>query len=141
MQRLVLPLLLACLVSTGAHAQPEGWDISGEYRGSGEGEIAGTFERKQGDLFDVKLDTISGACSGTIEGEMTFTLEGGVLQVPNENYEAGSNTYYGSEEFCEITMTFDDDGFLNLEENSGCVNFHGAACSFDGQLVSLKAAG
>ena len=142
MLRRAFPLLLASLLVTSAHAEPpEGWDIAGEYLGSGEGEISGSFERIDGDRFDVELTTISGTCSGTLAGEMDFTLEGGTLKVANPNYEAGSTTYYGSEEFCEVTMTFDEDGFLNLEESSGCLAFHGAACSFDGQIVSMAAAG
>lgn len=142
MLRSVLPLLLASLLVTSAHAEPpEGWDVGGTYFGSGEGEISATFDRKEGDTFDVELTTTSGDCSGTLTGEMDFTLDGGVLKVANENYEKGSDTYYGSEEFCEVTMTFDEDGFLNLEESSGCVSFHGAACSFDGQVMNQSAAG
>ena len=142
MLRRVLPLLAASILITSAHAEPpEGWDIAGDYLGSGEGEISATFERIEGDTFDVELSTTSGACSGTLKGEMEFTLEGGTLKVANENYEAGSDSYYGNEEFCEVQMVFDEDGFLNLEEGAGCVNFHGAACSFDGQIMNMAAAG
>ncbi|WEK06288.1 MAG: hypothetical protein P0Y65_08600 [Candidatus Devosia phytovorans] len=142
MQRFLLPLLVASLFATSAHAEPpEGWDVAGTYHGSGEGELSATFDRKDGDTFDVTLETVSGSCSGSIAGEMKFSLDGGTLKVANENYEEGAETYYGSEEFCEVTMSFDDDGFLNLEESSGCVNFHGAACSFDGQIMNMSAAG
>lgn len=137
MKRFVLPILAVAIMTGSAVAQPEGWDIAGTYVGSGEGEITATFERQDGDMFDVTLETISGSCSGSIAGEMAFTLDGGTLQVANENHVEGSD----GEQFCEVNMTFDEEGFLNLEESSGCVNFHGAACSFDGQVVSLKAAG
>ena len=141
MLRRALSLLVASLLVTAAHAEPpEGWDIAGTYHGSGEGEITGVFERIEGDRFDVELTTISGACSGTLKGEMEFTLEGGTLKVANPNYQAGADLY-GNEEFCEVTMVFDEDGFLNLDESRGCLNFHGAACSFDSQIVSMNAAG
>ena len=39
------------------------------------------------------------------------------------------------ERYCEIGSTFIEGRKLLLEEGSGCIGYHGAACGFSGELL------
>lgn len=141
----LLPLLVG--VATPSLAQdssgPLG-DHAGQYYGSGEGELSAKLTHVDGDIYRVGLQTVTpisdqgGGCAGGIDGEMIMTKKGGNLFVENEDYdpELGDNPV--NARVCEIGLHFVD-GFLMLEERGGCMSYHGAACSFTGELIHENA--
>ncbi|GLQ09777.1 hypothetical protein GCM10007913_17090 [Devosia yakushimensis] len=144
-----LSILAATLAFTAipALAQDNGplGDRVGEYVGSGEGELSAEITHLQNDVYAISITTtvpmendIPG-CGGGIDGEMIMTETGGNFFVENEFYEQGSTSPMTRERYCEIGVTFDEDGFLNLEERNGCISYHGAACGFTGQLLNVNA--
>lgn len=139
MLRTILPLLAVAFLAAPAHAQ------EGSYVGSGEGELSAKIKHVENDVFSVSLETIvpmdndMGGCAGGVEGEAILDETGGTLFVENEDYEEGSDSPMLGEQYCEVTLSFDDDGFLNIEEQSGCLTYHGAACGFSGQLINQTA--
>ena len=120
----------------------------GTYFGSGEGgELTVELKHLDSDIYAIDIGTsvpmendIPG-CGGGISGELIMSSEGGNFFVENEDYVAGSSSPLQNERYCEITLTFDEDGFLNVQEQTGCLAYHGAACEFTGQVMHESAAG
>ena len=150
MSRLLTALFATTLLATAIHAQeaaaftPE--EQEGTYFGSGEGgELTAKLTHKQDDIFAVSIETVvpmendMPGCGGGIDGEMILGPTGGNLFVENEDYEAGSDSPMFGEQYCEVELSFDEDGFLNIQEKSGCLSYHGAACEFTGQLLNDRA--
>ena len=139
MFRFALPLLAIALLASPAHAQ------QGTYTGSGEGELSAKIKLIQDDRYAISLETVvpmendMPGCAGGVEGEALLDQTGGNLFVENEDYEPGSDSPMFGEQYCEVKLNFDDEGFLNIEEQSGCLSYHGAACGFTGQLLNDKA--
>lgn len=149
MIRLTAVAAILAVFAGPALAQDDGplGDKAGQYVGYGEGELAAEITHLQDDVYAISISTtvpmendIPG-CGGGIEGEMIMTETGGNFFVENEDYEQGSTSPMTRERYCEIGVTFDEDGFLNLEERNGCISYHGASCGFSGQLVNVNAAG
>lgn len=147
-----LPVLAAtlALLAAPAFAQDSAGPLGdrvGEYVGSGEGELSAKITHIENDIYAISIGTVVAmdekdnipGCGGGIDGEMIMTETGGNFFVENEDYEANSTSPLTSERYCEIGVTFDEDGFLNLEERSGCIAYHGAACGFTGQLLNVNA--
>jgi hypothetical protein len=140
MLRLALPLLAAVLLAAPALAQ------EGNYVGSGEGgELTAKIKHIENDVFALSLSTTVPmednfpGCGGAIEGQAILDDTGGNFFVENEDYEPGSDSPMFGEQYCEIKLSFDEDGFLNIEEQQGCIFYHGAACEFTGQLLNENA--
>jgi hypothetical protein len=144
-----LPVLAATLAlfAGPAFAQDTGplGDKVGQFVGSGEGELSAEITHLQNDVYAISITTtvpmendIPG-CGGGINGEMIVDETGGNFFVENEDYEANSTSPLTNERYCEIGVNFDDDGFLNLEERSGCISYHGASCGISGPLNSVNA--
>lgn len=148
MLRTLLPLTaVLVLASTSAFAQ-EIPVREGTYYGGGEGgNLTVELNRLDGDVYAIDIGTtvpmendIPG-CSGSVSGELIMSPSGGNLFVENEDFVDGSSSIYENQRYCEVNLTFDDDGFLNVQEQRGCLIYHGAACEFTGQLVHESAAG
>jgi hypothetical protein len=139
MLRFALPLLAVALLASPGFAQ------EGTYFGSGEGELNAKIKHIDNDVYAISIDTTVAmendvpGCAGGIEGEAILDETGGNLFVENEDYEPGSDSPMLGEQYCEVKLSFDEDGFLNIEEQSGCLSYHGAACGFTGQLVNEDA--
>ncbi|MET3896170.1 hypothetical protein ABIB57_000094 [Devosia sp. UYZn731] len=139
MLRFALPLLAVAIFANPACAQ------EGNYTGSGEGELSAKIKHIDNDVFAISLDTIvpmesdMPGCAGSVEGEAILDETGGNLFVENEDYEPGSDSPMLGEQYCEVKLSFDEDGFLNIEEQTGCLTYHGAACGFTGQLLNENA--
>lgn len=139
MLRHILPLLAVAFLAAPVQAQ------EGSYIGSGEGELSAKIKHVGDDVFAISLETVvatendMGGCAGGVEGEAILDETGGTLFVENEDYEEGSDSLMFGEQYCEVTLSFDEDGFLNIEEQSGCLFYHGAACGFSGQLINQTA--
>ncbi|SMQ65347.1 hypothetical protein SAMN06295905_1203 [Devosia lucknowensis] len=111
----------------------------GFWSGQGEGDITLDLTHVENDVYKISINTVVpisdvGGCAGGIDGEVILTSEGGNFFVENEDYdpqqeEAGLNRRY-----CEIALTFNEDGTLTTEEKTGCLYYHGAACGFSGTL-------
>ncbi|MFK4808601.1 hypothetical protein ACI3KW_00170 [Devosia sp. ZW T5_3] len=152
MSRLLAALITSVLLTATVHAQePVGFtpeEQEGTYFGSGEGgELTVELTHRRDDVFAVKIDTVVPmesdfpGCAGGIEGEMILGPTGGNLLIENEDYKPASGSPMTSEQYCEVKLVFDEDGFLNLEEQRGCLAYHGAACEFTGQVMNSRAAG
>lgn len=142
----VLPLLFASAIPALAQ-QSDGplGDRAGKYVGSGEGDLTAEFTHIQDDIYAVSLGTIvpisdAGAgCAGGIDGEMIMTKRGGNFFVENEDYDAALGDNPVNAPLCEIGISFAG-GVLSIEEREGCMPYHGASCSFTGELVQETAA-
>lgn len=139
---LLLPLFMAITAPALAQeAQGPLGDRAGLYMGSGEGELEAEFTHLQGEVYAVSLQTMvpisdaGGGCGGGIDGEMIMTETGGNFFVENEDYDPKLGDNPVNARICEIGITFADDGTLVLEERSGCMYYHGASCSFTGELT------
>ncbi|MET3925474.1 hypothetical protein [Devosia sp. 2618] len=144
-----LTLLAAALVlSAGSTLAQENPIREGNYYGGGEGgNLTVNLKHIDADIYGISIGTevpmendIPG-CGGGISGELIMEPSGGNFFVENEDYVAGSSSPLENERYCEITLTFDEDGFLNVQEQNGCLAYHGASCEFTGQLVHESAAG
>ena len=76
-------------------------------------------------------------CGGGISGELVIEAEAetATLEVPNEGFVASEPVSQTNQEFCRINLQFLDAYTLRMEEVSGCTYYHGAACSFSGDVV------
>ncbi|WP_240233399.1 hypothetical protein [Devosia lacusdianchii] len=140
MLRFALPLFAIALLASPALAQ------EGSYVGSGEGELTAEIKHIENDVYAVSLGTVVAmtedgmpGCGGGIEGEAILDETGGNFFVENEDYDPKSDSPMLGEQYCEIALNFDEDGFLNIEEKSGCIAYHGASCGFTGQLINTSA--
>lgn len=146
MRRILLPIAAATLLIGAVQAQDEA-SYDGRYMGHGEGELTVVLEKLEGNVYAIDIQTIVPyennipGCSGGISGQMPMGESGGNFFVENEDYESGSNSPMLSERYCEIGLNFDENGFLILDERSGCLAYHGASCGFSGELMHEGAAG
>lgn len=141
-------LAAALTLSAGAALAEDVAVREGTYFGSGEGgELTVKLNHINADIYGINIETsvpmendIPG-CGGGISGEIIMDTSGGNFFVENEDYVDGSMSPLENERYCEINLTFDEDGFLNVQERSGCLAYHGAACEFTGQVMHEGAAG
>ena len=148
MFRTLLPIA-ATLALTLVPAFAEDLPVrEGTYYGGGEGgELTVKLNHLDGEVYAIDISTtvpmendIPG-CGGGVSGELIMAPSGGNLFVENEDFVDGSSSPYENQRYCEVNLSFDDDGFLNIQEQKGCLVYHGAACEFTGQLVHESAAG
>ncbi|MCW5720772.1 MAG: hypothetical protein KIS86_06480 [Devosia sp.] len=135
------PVLLAALCLAALPALAQDYDpLEGLYFGHGEGELTLELTHIEDDRYAISIDTLVPmendlpGCGGGVEGEVLLTKKGGNFFVENEFYVPDSPSPT-NQRLCEIGLTFDGKGNLELEERSGCLNYHGAACGFSGTLV------
>lgn len=141
-------LLLPVLTGTAAPSLAQ--DPSGEqgvrvgqYYGYGEGDLTASLTHVQGDIYRVELPTVSpisdqgGGCAGSIDSEVIISKKGGYFFAENSDYDAALGDNPVNARLCEIGLRFVD-GIL-VEERGGCMLYHGAACSFTGELVHESA--
>jgi hypothetical protein len=131
MLRLLAVAALFAVVATAAYAQ------EGSYSGSGEGDLTAVIQAPDYDgISTIDLSTSTpiedgiGGCSGEVSGSAILSETGGTFYASNDDYDPADAT---TDEYCEVTMTFKK-GKLVIEEASGCLAYHGAACSFTGEL-------
>lgn len=136
---------VALIAATSALAVPN-LIREGNYHGSGEGgDLSLSLTHVENDVYKISIDTVvpmeneRPGCGGGIDGEVILTPKGGNFFVENEFFDPESPMF--RHRHCKISLEFDDEGFLNIEEQEGCLSFHGAACGFKGQLVHESAAG
>lgn len=137
------PLLVAAalnIVVLPAYAQdPAG--VQGFWSGRGEGDLTVDLKHLQDDIYKISIGTTVAmegdppGCGGGIDGEVKLSKEGGNFFVENESYDPNSTHPGLKERYCEIGLTFIEGRKLRLEERSGCIGYHGAACGFSGELV------
>ncbi len=122
-------------------------DFSGTYLGSGEGDLTLELNHIENDAYGISIETVvpmendMPGCGGGIEGEVLLSETGGNFFVENEMYDPESDSPLDRHRYCEIGITFNEDGTVNLEERDGCLYYHGASCGFSGNLVHANAAG
>ena len=132
MLRLLTAALVFSALSTTVYAQ------EGSYSGSGEGELTAVIQAPGADGFtEIQLSTATpiedgmGGCSGEVSGSAELNKTGGTFYASNEDYDPADEF---SDEYCEVAMTFND-GKLVIEEGPGCLQYHGPACGFTGELT------
>ena len=150
MRLLIASAAAVMLLAAPSFAQDGGpiGESAGSYVGSGEGNLSAEITHIQDDIYAVSIQTIVPmennipGCGGGIAGETILSETGGNFFVENEEYDpkAEPNPITG-ERYCEIAITFDENGILILEEKDGCMYYHGASCGFSGQLIKEGAAG
>lgn len=122
---------------------------AGEYATTtGSEKIAASISPIRNDLYAVKIETSapglkgSGGCGGTISGEARLTATGGILQVANPLFDPSVANPWGfsipddaagAVPNCTVTLKITG-GKLAVEEENGCLAFHGASCDFTGEL-------
>lgn len=74
-------------------------------------------------------------CGGSIDGELAIEGDVATLQVPNEGFVASGPVSQTNLEYCRIDLRFLDSQTIRVEEISGCSYYHGAGCSFSGDVV------
>jgi len=134
------PVLAALLVSTLGAAPALAQEHQGHWFGDGEGEITLDLTHIQNDIYAISINTIvpisdmGGGCAGGVDGEVILSSEGGNFFVENEDFDPEAEAKGLNQRYCEIALTFNEDGTLTTEEKSGCLYYHGAACGFSGTL-------
>jgi len=115
--------------------------IEGLYSGHGEGELSVDLTHVEDDRYAISINTVvpisdaGGGCAGGVDGEVVLGEAGGTLLVENEDYDPAAGDSGLNRRYCEIGLAFDADGTLTLEERSGCLPYHGAACGFSGTVI------
>lgn len=114
--------------------------IEGHYSGEGEGDLTVDLTHIENDRYAISINTTTPmendipGCGGGIEGEVLLSEEGGNFFVENEDYDPEGGPL-AAERTCEVGLTFDGQGGLEIEERDGCISYHGAACGFTGSLL------
>lgn len=120
-------------------ADPAG--VQGFWSGRGEGDLTVDLTHVQDDIYKISIGTTVAmegdipGCGGGVEGEVKLQKTGGNFFVENESYDPNSTSPGLKERYCEIGLTFTEGRKLLLEERSGCIGYHGAACGFSGELL------
>lgn len=133
------PALAALLVSALCAAPALSQQHEGLWSGQGEGDITLDLTHIQDDIYKISINTIVpisdvGGCAGGVDGEVILDSEGGNFFVENEDFDAEAEEAGLNRRYCEISLTFNEDGTLTTDEKSGCLYYHGAACGFSGTL-------
>ncbi|WP_349970006.1 hypothetical protein [Pseudomonas caspiana] len=128
-------------LSSGIVAAEDPLVREGTYFGSGDGgDVTVKLKAVGGGDYDASISTmVEGGCSGGVDGRMTFHGDTGVLSVPNPDYDLVTNSPLARHKACKVILTFNDEGFLQVDEKEGCLTFHGNACTFTGELVHESA--
>jgi len=134
-------LLLASLSAAPALAQ----EHQGHWFGDGEGQITLDLTHIQNDIYGISINTLvpisdMPGCAGGVDGEVILNSEGGNFFVDNEGYDSAAGASPLNQRYCEIALTFNEDGTLTTDEKGGCLYYHGAACGFSGTLQHDAAA-
>lgn len=74
-------------------------------------------------------------CGGGISGEIEVADDAASLQIPNEGFIPDEPVSPRNLKHCRIDMQFLDQYTMRLNEVSGCGYYHGASCSFSGDVV------
>lgn len=135
MFRVALAAALLVAVSLPVSAQ----EHQGMWHGEGEGQLTLDLTHVQNEIYRISINTVApldeqgfGGCAGGVDGEVILGSEGGNFFVENEGFIADEPVGGLNQRYCEIGLTFNDDGTLSTEERSGCLYYHGAACGFSG---------
>lgn len=114
--------------------------LEGLYQGAGEGELEVEITHIEADRYGIEFTTtvpmendIPG-CGGGVGGEVLLSEGGGNFFVENEGYIGTEPESPLNMRYCEIRLKFDGNGKLEIEEQDGCMYYHGAACGFTGTL-------
>lgn len=113
---------------------------------------SGNYEAEVGQNLSVLLEPLSGkryaisiattvpmdgelpGCGGSIKGELIIEADEATLQVPNEGFLVNEPVSRTNLEFCRIDLRFLNGHIIRIEEVSGCSYYHGAGCSFSGDV-------
>lgn len=136
------PVLFATALSLAVlPALAQDYDpLEGLYSGYGEGELTVELTHIEDDRYAISIGTLvpmendRPGCAGGVDGEVLLTKKGGNFFVENEFYDPNSSLP-ANQRHCEISLRFDGEGNLVLDEVGGCISFHGAACGFSGTLT------
>lgn len=133
---LMTAIALAGLTALPALAQ----EHQGHWFGSGEGDLTVDLTHIQEDQYGIAISTVVPiteeftGCAGGIDGEVLLDSDGGNFFVENEGYIGTDPESPMNQRYCEISLKFDKKGMLIIEEQSGCMYYHGASCGFSGTL-------
>ncbi len=134
------PALAALLISGLCAAPTLAQEHQGHWFGDGEGNITLDLTHIENDVYAISINTVvpisdmGGGCGGGIDGEVILDSAGGNFFVENEDFDPKADETGLNRRYCEISLTFNEDGTLTTEEQSGCLYYHGAACGFSGTL-------
>lgn len=132
---------LAAMLAAGLFAAPAmAQDHQGHWFGQGEGSLTLDLTHIQNDIYGMSINTLvpvsdmGGGCAGGVDGEVILDSKGGNFFIENELYDPEEGESGLNRRYCEISLTFNEDGTLTTEEQGGCLYYHGAACGFSGTL-------
>ncbi len=134
------PTLAALLMSALCAAPALAQEHQGHWFGEGEGDITLDLTHIQNDIYGFSINTVvpisdmGGGCAGGVDGEVKLDSKGGNFFIENEGYDPDEGETGLNRRYCEISLTFNEDGTLTTEEQTGCLYYHGAACGFSGTL-------
>lgn len=136
------PILLASVLASSLSVAPAfAQEREGHWFGNGEGDITLDLTHIQNDIYAMSINTVvpisdmGGGCAGGVDGEVIITGSTANFFVENEGYDANAEASGYNQRYCEIALTFNEDGTLITEEREGCLYYHGAACGFSGTLT------
>lgn len=133
-------LVVAALSATVSALAQEVNLIEGHYSGQGEGELTVDLSHIENDRYAISINTVTPmendipGCGGGVEGEVLLSEQGGNFFVENQYYDPDGGPL-AAERYCEVGLKLDGQGGLEIEEQSGCIGYHGAACGFTGTLL------
>lgn len=135
-------LLAAALVLAAGPVLAQDFNpLEGLYEGEGEGQLSVDLTHIEADRYAISITTLAPmqndlpGCGGGIAGEVLLSEAGGNFFVENEDYDGKADNSPINQRYCEIGLSFDGNGNLELEERNGCLYYHGAACGFSGTLT------
>ncbi|WP_273688357.1 hypothetical protein [Ketogulonicigenium vulgare] len=137
MRKIHLLTFSLLLIPALAHAQ----DYQGLYTSETGQSLQLSLSSTGPDSYDLDLSTTVAmvgnqpGCGGSISGPITITDNQALLQVANEGYDPASPISLSNAKLCEISLSFDGEYTVQLEELGGCGYYHGAACSFTGAVI------
>lgn len=141
MRRIIPLVAVAALVALPVVAQTTP-SFQGLWSSEGRGqELSLELTHVRGSQYNASINVVVPiseeyrGCGGGISGVVELGRQGGVLRVANESYDPASAIPGDRHQFCEVRLTPKPGREMELEEQNGCLDFHGASCEFSGVVV------
>lgn len=127
-QLLVFPAIAQTFDPFEGHFAAEGDGVTAEVTSLGDARYTVSLSTL------VPITDAATGCAGGIAGEISIAGDSALLKVENESYNENPALSGATAPFCEIALSFSEEGVLVAEELGGCSSFHGASCAFSGTL-------
>lgn len=134
--------IAVALVTSASPTFSENYDPrSGHYQSESKQNLSVLLEHLSDKRYSINITTTvpmvgqMPGCGGGISGELVIETDEATLQIPNEGFIPNEPISQTNLEYCRIDLRFLDNYTIRMEEVSGCGYYHGASCSFSGDVV------